>query len=65
MQEVNRGHFHEIMDRCHIVLSMIDDFILEHPGMTETMNDFAKDAQHQLSTISQLAITEEEAFIKK
>lgn len=58
MQPVNSGHFHEIADRCHIVLSNIDDHIIDHPGMTEQMTRLCKEAQHCLSAVINLAWAE-------
>jgi len=29
--EINDGHYLELMDRLHIVMSTIDDHILSHP----------------------------------
>lgn len=34
-QEINDGHYLELMDRLHIVMSTISEHILEHP-LTET-----------------------------
>jgi hypothetical protein len=36
--EINDGHYLELMDRLHIVMSNIDDHILRHP-LTEANED--------------------------
>jgi hypothetical protein len=36
--EINDGHYLELMDRLHIVMSNIDDHILTHP-LTEANED--------------------------
>lgn len=35
MNEINEGHYLELMDRLHIVMCTINDHILEHP-LTKT-----------------------------
>ena len=49
--DANAGHYHEIMDRCHIINSMIDDFVVGHPGVDETMAEWCKTAQRALSSV--------------
>jgi len=29
--KLNSGHYHEMMDRLHIIMSNIDDHLLQHP----------------------------------
>ena len=29
--KINPGHYHEMMDRLHIIMSIIDDHLLQHP----------------------------------
>ncbi len=53
MTKPNKGHLHEIMDRSHIINSMIDDLLIEHPGMTEEMNAKCVQAQMLLCDIYQ------------
>jgi hypothetical protein len=36
--EINNGHYLELMDRLHVVMSSIDDHILTHP-LTEANED--------------------------
>lgn len=38
-REINSGHYHEILDRCHVISSNIDDHLIDHPGMTKEMNE--------------------------
>ena len=61
-QETNLGHFHEIIDRCHIVCSMIDDFIIDHPGMTGAMDDLCQEAQAIMCQVANTACGEESKF---
>lgn len=58
LPDINKGHFHEIADRCHVVLSNIDDHILEHPGMTSEMTRLCKDAQASLYAVMNRAWAE-------
>jgi hypothetical protein len=39
--EINKGHFLELMDRLHIVMMNIQDHILSHP-LTENEKDIQK-----------------------
>jgi len=59
-ENLNSGHFHEIIDRSHIICSMIDDFLIEHPGMTIEMNKKCEFAQQLLCEVSSLACAEED-----
>ena len=29
--KINPGHYHEMMDRLHVLMSTLDDHILQHP----------------------------------
>ena len=29
--KINPGHYHEMMDRLHVIMSIIDDHLLQHP----------------------------------
>ena len=29
--KINPGHYHEMMDRLHVIMSTLDDHILQHP----------------------------------
>ena len=35
-QEFNEGHIPEAMDRLHIILGMIDDYLIDQPGIVKT-----------------------------
>jgi len=39
MEKINELHFHEILDRSNIFCQMIDDYLIDHPGMTDEMNN--------------------------
>ncbi len=46
--EPDAFHFHEIVDRCHIINSMIDDFLIGGPGMDADSNRLCEEAQDLL-----------------
>ena len=55
MEEINEGHYHEIMDRVHVINSMIYSFLIDHPGMTKLMNRDCRYAQTLLSNVANMA----------
>lgn len=57
---LDRFHYHEISDRCHVINSMIDDFILAHPACTMLMNSYAVNAQSLLCAVMNEAAKGEE-----
>lgn len=59
-QELNKGHYHEIIDRGHLVMGMIDDYLIDHPGMTKEMNQLCEEAQSKLYRVTNLACGEED-----
>ena len=58
-QDIDVFHYHEISDRCHIINSLIDDFILDHPACTAQMNSHAVRAQNLLTAVMNEADKEE------
>ena len=62
-EELNAGYFREIIDRTHIICSMIDDFLIEHPGMTVEMNKKCEEAQSLMCSVKNLAAHEEDKFL--
>jgi len=54
---VDKFHIHEFVDRIHIICSMIDDFLLEHP-VAEKYNLRAKieDVQSALSALNTVGL---------
>ena len=52
-------HYHEIADRCHVINSLIDDFILSHPACNPLMNSYAVNAQSLLCAVMSEASKEE------
>lgn len=34
-EQTDKFHYHEVLDRLHIINSMIDDLLLEHPAVIE------------------------------
>jgi len=58
--KLDKFHFHEIIDRGHLICSMIDDFLIEHPGMTVEMNKQCEEAQQLLCNGAGLASAEKD-----
>jgi hypothetical protein len=48
--EINDGHYLELMDRLHIVMSTIDDHILSHP-ISEANTDVYESIDEALSLL--------------
>lgn len=61
---LDKFHYHEISDRCHLINSMIDDFVLDHPACNGKMTAWAEDAQRQLCNIMSMAAVEDEKLDK-
>ena len=60
----DKYHYHEIIDRVHIINCMIDDFLVDHTGMTKEMDTMCEQAQRLLSDVSDSAIEEAELLPK-
>ena len=56
---LDKFHYHEIADRCHLIMSMVEDFLVDHPAMNLQMTAWAEDAQRQLWKVMQMAGNEE------
>ena len=37
MEELDEFHAHEVLDRLHLICSMVDDFLLSHPYVTQNV----------------------------
>ena len=48
----NKFHYHETMDRAHLICSMIDDFLIDSPGMEEEQNKWCDQAQKALTDVA-------------
>lgn len=48
--KINDGHYLELMDRLHVVMSTIDDHILSHP-LTEGHKDIRFQIQYALGQL--------------
>lgn len=48
--EINDGHYLELMDRLHVVMSTIDDHILSHP-LTKEHKDVRFQVQYALGQL--------------
>lgn len=33
--KIDKFHYHEVLDRLHLINTMIDEFLLEHPAVIE------------------------------
>ena len=51
----DKFHYHEIVDRCHIICSMIDDLLIDHPGMEKMTNEWCELAQRSLVSVKNRA----------
>lgn len=49
--KIDYFHLHEIVDRCHIINSMIDDFLIGHTAMDEITNKLCEEAQAKISEV--------------
>ena len=54
-EDVNQGHYFEIMDRTHVVQCNIDDFIADSPAMTPKIRKRLDKAQKHLCKVYQWA----------
>ena len=55
--KINPGHYHEMMDRLHVVMSIIDDHLLQHPvaKVHKNINSLLNHALEELWDAYQLA----------
>ena len=53
--EPDEYHYHESLDRTHIILSMIDDLLRDHPAIEDNEGwwDMAEKAQENLMQLYQ------------
>lgn len=61
-EDINQGHYFEIMDRTHIIQCSIDDFIYEHPAMTKKMKKKISKVQDLLCEVYQWSAGEWDNF---
>lgn len=52
-KELNDGHIHEALDRLHVVISHIDNFIMEHP-LIEAVDDYCVDVAEAMNILDGL-----------
>jgi hypothetical protein len=50
INNINPGHYLELMDRLHVAMSMINDHILEHP-LTEQTADIKQHVEDAISDL--------------
>ena len=60
--ELDKFHYHEMLDRLHVVMSMIDDHLQQHPvAKIETkIKDLISEAQDKLWEVYQLTGNKED-----
>lgn len=48
--KLNPGHYHEMMDRLHVLMSTLDDHILQHPvaKVDKELNSYLNNALEEL-----------------
>lgn len=49
-------YVNELVDRCHIINSMIDDFAIDHPATDEKMKKMLEEAQGAISSVMQRSV---------
>ena len=54
-EELNEGHYMELMDRIHIIQCTIEEHLSDHPAMTPEMRDELSTAQNHLGNVYQWA----------
>lgn len=52
---IDEFHYHEIMDRTHVILCTIEDHLITHVGMTEEMKTLTDQAMNCLAHVYQMA----------
>ena len=60
--ELNRGHSHELADRINIICSMLDDYVIGHPGTTNEFNEKCQLAQIHLGEAQTIADETDESI---
>lgn len=55
--KLNPGHYHEMMDRLHVIMSNIDDHLLQHPvaKVDKKLNSHLNKALEELWQAYQIA----------
>jgi hypothetical protein len=55
--KINPGHYHEMMDRLHVIMSTLDDHILQHPvaKVHKELNSHLNNALEELWQAYQIA----------
>lgn len=57
-EQLDKFHFHEFIDRCHLACSFIDDNLRNHPIATAKYKTYLDEAQNCLSAASNMASNE-------
>ena len=48
MEEINQGHYFELMDRSHVIIENISDHLYSHPATDAHLKDHLEDAINAL-----------------
>jgi hypothetical protein len=54
-QEINSGHYFEIMDRCHVLMETIETHLLTHPAVDQENEERIQIALENLFDVYQWA----------
>lgn len=53
--EINNGHYFEVMDRAHILMSHIENDLVDHPAITAKQRKRLEKAQDEIMKVYQWA----------
>ena len=48
---LNGSHYHEVLDRLHIILSMCDDYLLQHP-VCKVDKEITREVENAVNSLS-------------
>jgi hypothetical protein len=54
-EKINKGYYFELMDRCHVQMSMIEDHLLTNPQLTKKMRRKLVNSQELIMDVYQWA----------
>lgn len=54
-EKLNSGHYHEVMDRSYVIMSNMEDFLLNHPAVSQNkkLKEKVEKAQTLLAEVYQ------------
>lgn len=62
MEEINKGHYFEVMDRTHCLMWSIQEQLMSHPCITPKQLKKLEKAQELLMEVYQWACTKHETY---